>query len=174
MNGEMRNDVDLLIQLFDEAPIVQDRVTGHPVAFSRKVVSYWTGLSIQTVSDYATGKINIPISFWRSILQRFFEPRIVVLLLPAEDYLCEIVPLTIQPDTSKGFFRRAVEETGAFHAKQQRIAEILADGQVDELDEKSVPAYDDAYLRHRAMDASLHRSILTAYNRSVLAREAAR
>ena len=82
MESEMRTDVELLIALCDDGATVVDRRTGRPLTINAKALSLWSGLSLQTISDYKTGKYNIPISFWRSILDRYVEPRIVSLLIP--------------------------------------------------------------------------------------------
>ena len=174
MEQDMRSDVELLNTLCDEAPLVVDRVTGRSVVLSKKVIALWTGRAVQTVSDYATGKLNIPIEFWRRILEHHFDPRIPNLLFP-EDYDHQaIAPWRAEPANARQFFRQAVQESGAHHAKQTYIADILADGRIDELDASTVQDYADAYVHHRALDCQLHRAILQAFNRAMAARKVAR
>lgn len=167
MNGDMRHDVDLLIHLCDTAPIVADRLTGRHVQLSRKQIAEWTGLSVQTISDYGTGVRNIPVGFWRDLLRRCFDPRIVA-LLTGDDAAIEVIyqPLSREP-TARDFFRQAVETEGAHHEQMKQVAELLADGRVDELDARTVQAYSDAWYRHRLVDAQLHRSIMDTYQRAV-------
>lgn len=172
MEIDLRSDAELLNALCDEAPVVQDRQTGRQMSLAKKVIAAWTGRAVQTVSDYATGRLNIPIEFWRSLLDHYFDPRIVVLLVP-DDYDWEVHPtLNDPPRLARQFFRAAVEETGAHHTKQTYIADLLADGRIDELDGLTVQQYADAYHRHRELDWQLHRSIMTAY-RSAVSRKAA-
>jgi len=169
--GEMRSDVDLLVSLVDSDLTVIDRATGRPVILTRKTIAHWTGMSVQTVSDYCSGKYNIPIDFWRRIIERHFDPRVVALLIGDRIPYEVILYDAPEPETSRDFFRRAVEESGVHHETQTRIADILADGQVDELDGEAVHAYAEAWARHRQVDSHLHRSIITAFNNS-LARKA--
>lgn len=174
LEGEMRSDVDLLNALCGEAPIVVDRTTGLAVSLGRKQLAHWTGLAVQTVSDYSTGKYNIPVDFWRRVLDHYLDARIIGLLL-GDSHNYELVHHgEVRPNTAPEFFRDAVEQVGAFVAQQEYIAEILIDGRIDELDGNSVQEYHDAYLRHRLLDAKLHRSIIDKYQRAVAAKAVAR
>lgn len=174
MEREMRSDAELLVDICNEAPLVLDRVTGRLVPLSRKIVAFWTGLSIQTISDYCLGNINIPIRFWRAILEHTFDRRILELLLP-DDYEADVIaPNHASPVNARQFFRAAVEESKAFHDKQCMIADILADGRIDELDANAVQTYADRRAYHKHLEATLHWEIIQAFNRSVAAKAEAR
>lgn len=163
MESEMRTDVELLIALCDSGPTVVDRRTGRSLTINAKALSLWSGLSVQTISDYKTGKYNIPISFWRSILDHCVEPRIVSLLIP-DGVLFEMVdPCGLALVQPPQFFRKAVESGRAYFEQQERLADILADGRIDELDAASVQAFSDAYDQHRFLDAALHRAIVGTF-----------
>ena len=172
MEGELRTDLELLLDLFNAAPLVRDRATGHCVVFSRKQVAHWTGLALQTISDYCGGKYNIPISFWQRILEHCHDSRIVALLLGDASSWELTMDCNPQPHTGADFFRSAVEQTGAHHEKQTYIAEMLADNRIDELDRQTILDYNDAYAHHRHLDAQLHRSINLAHERSRAAKGA--
>lgn len=173
MKGEMRSDADLLNALCDEAPHVIDRLTGNVACVSKKVIATWTGLAVQTVSDYATGKYNIPIDFWARILNHYYDSRIARLLFHFRDDV-EIMFQQGEIPTSRSFFSDAVTESGAHHKKQTYIATLLADGRIDELDASTIQAYDDAYYRHREIDCALHAAVMRTYRKSLAAKEASR
>ena len=174
MDHDMRTDAELLNDLVSEAPIVKDRATDRMVAVTRKLLAHWTALSLQTISDYGTGKTNIPIDFWRRILDHYLDPRIIALIMPDtcrfEVYHREPRP----PVTGRDFFARMLDLEQVHHQMMSRVAAIIADGQVDELDTSSVQAYDDDYQAHRARDDQLHESIIAAYRHAVARREALR
>jgi len=167
---EMRTDRELLLSLVDTEPTVIDRITRQPVVITRKRVAHWTGRAVQTISDYCGGKYNIPIDFWRDILAHHDDPRIADLLLGRLDYELYIHG-TARPETGRDFFRHAVEESGAHHEKQRYIAELLADGRIDELDASTVQKYCDAWVRQRMLDVRLHRSIVDSFNRAMAQKE---
>ena len=174
MANEMRTDAELLDALLNEASILIDQNHNRAHSFNVKVVAHWTGLSVQTISDYRTGKTNIPVDFWRRILEHNFDMRIVRLLIP-DAYHADITPLTAGPPrTGPQWFRQAVEAEGKHHEQQVYLAEILADGRVDETDAATIQAYDDAFFVHRQRDALLHRAIVTEYRRAVARKEASR
>lgn len=169
MECEMRNDAELLTDLTSEAPMVRDRVTGCPVSLSRKVIADWAGLSQVTICDYCTGKYNIPIGFWRRVLEHYVDPRIFRLLIP-ENYHYEVYPIEVRSvATTRDFFRDTLRLEQAHHQMMVYLAGILADGQVDELDAASIQRYDDGYLIHRQRDDQLHRSIMVTYQRAAAA-----
>ena len=172
MATEMRADADLLNVLLNETPLVVDRITGRSVAVNAKMVAHWTDRSIQTVSDYRIGKLNIPVCFWRRILEHYLDSRIAGLIIPDTcEYDVQALDGT-DPVTGPQWFREAITAEGEHHEQQKHLADILADGRVDELDSSSVQAYDDAYRRHRMRDAMLHQGIIRRYKRAVAVREA--
>jgi len=170
---EMRSDAELLSTFLDDPPMVSANPASTFVTpLSVKLIAHWTGLSAQTISDYRTGKTNIPVDFWRRILEHWYDPRVVRLLIP-DAYLAEIIPLaqTI-PDAGSGWFREIMQAERAHYETQIYLADILADGRVDETDAASIQAYDDAFHSHRHREALLHRAILTKFTRSVAAKGA--
>ena len=173
MCHEMRTDAELLGTILNEAPVVRDRQTGRPFVLSAKVLAGWTGRSIQTVSDYRIGKTNIPVDFWKLLLTRFIDNRILALFTPGDmDIEMHSIP-ACRHETASAFFIETLKAEREHSEMQQWIAEILADGQVDELDASTIQKYDDAYHVHRVRDAALHRGILTRFNRAMAAREVA-
>ena len=174
MRYEMGTDTDLLNGLVNSGDIVVDRLTGHKVALSRKQFAYWTARSVQTISDYGTGKHNIPLDFWRRILAHHFDQRILHLLIP-DDVDVEVAFLNARPLSSpQEFFRHAIELEGAHHRTMMRITDILADGRVDELDAAAVKAYHASHCAHRDLDSTLHREIMRTFNQSTAHQEFAR
>ena len=171
---EMRTDAELLNRLVDTAPIVVDRLTDHAVQLSRATVAAWTGLAVQTISDYCTGKLNIPVVFWQRILLHHLDLRIVRLILPL-NCACEVYATELPPIRSaRAFFKQALELEGAHHAMMNRIVDIIADGRIDELDADSIKAYHDAYHAHRTRDDQLHRMVMIAYQDAPAPSEAPR
>ncbi len=164
MDREMRSDAELLNCLCDEAPVITF-ASGGVASLSKKLIAQWTGRSVQTVSDYATGKLNIPIDFWSRILVHFHEPRIVALLLGDSLYEYTRLPADAQP-TGRQFFKDAVTESGAHHEKMKHIAGILEDGHINELDARRVQEYHDSYIQHRYRSAVLHHQVMHAFQRS--------
>lgn len=165
--GEMRSDVDLLNCLCDEAPVVTDLVTGLPVAISRKLLARWTGVSIQTVSDYGTGKYNIPLDFWSRVLAHHFDPRIPRMLFTHCGFPVCFGMCIVSPGAERGFFKSAVAESGAYHETQKQIAELLSDGRIDELDENTIQKYDDAHARFISLSVGLHATIMRRFRAAI-------
>ncbi len=174
MEHEMRTDAELLNAIADEAPLVTDRLTGRPVCVSRKVIALWTGLSIQTISDYGTGKLNLPVDFWKRFLAHYLEPRVVALIMPP-NCAYEVYPTIIPtPLGAPAFFQQMLAVEKAHHAMMIRIVDILGDGRVDELDGSSIKQYDDDYHEHRQRDDLLHRTVMATYQQAVAQKEAVR
>jgi hypothetical protein len=170
--SEMSRDAELLTDLTAEAPLVVDRLTGHTVSLSRKVIGHWTGRSAQTVSDYALGKLNIPVEFWRRLLEHYLDPRIVGLLIP-DSVSYELHAVEAQRVLGTvDFLRDALEVEQAHHDKMSRIVDILADNRVDELDGSSIAAYEAGYHAHRLRDSQLHYAITQAYQQAAARRAA--
>jgi hypothetical protein len=171
MSEDMRSDVELLNAVLDQAPPVLDRRSGQSMTLSAKLLAHWTGRSLQTVSDYRIGKTNIPVEFWRAILDHCFDMRIVGLILPD----CYNIELTRTddppPQGGREWFRDAVAAEGEHHEQLKYLCDILGDGRVDELDGGAVQKFHDAYMRHRVRDATLHRAITHAYERAVAAKQ---
>lgn len=169
----MRRDADLLDTLLNEAPPFVDH-NGCPRSVNAKLIAHWTDRALQTVSDYRTGKLNIPIDFWRCILVHYMDARIFALLMP-DGYAFEFTPLNpATARTGPEWFSEAVRAEGAYHKQMTYVAQILEDGKVDESDAVVVQAYDDAYHAHRQRDAELHQAIVHQYERAVAAKEAPR
>lgn len=173
MCHEMRSDAELLNAILNDADCVRDRQTGRVRVLSAKLLAAWTGRSVQTVSDYRVGKTNIPIDFWKLLLTRVIDTRVLALITPGDMSIeMNSIP-ACQHETASAFFIESLKAEQEHSEMQQRIAEILADGQVDELDAATVQQYDDTYHAHRLRDAALHRGILAKFNRSVAIRGAA-
>jgi len=167
---DVRRDAELLDDLLSAAPLVCDRVTGVHVVLSAKQIAAWTDRSVQMISQYKNGQTNIPVDFWRHVLRHYCDIRIVALLCP-DNCLIEVINVAEQsPETAPAFFRQAVESEIEHHDKQRYLAELLADGRIDELDELTVRNYDDAFHSHRTRDAALHRAVIHAWNRAVAAK----
>ena len=165
MNQQMRGDVELLNLLCDEAPLVVGK-DGASAQLSAKRIAHLTGFAQQTVSDYRRGKYNIPVEFWRRLLEHYPDSRIIALLLgDSGDY--EVLYKGYMPaDHPADFFRAAVAEEGSHHRKLAYIADILADGRIDELDETTVQSYHDEYVQHRSRDCSLHFAVMQAFRKA--------
>ena len=173
MSFEMRSDVELLLTIVDNESDCVDRLTGKVVRLSRKGVAHLTGRAVQTISDYCSGKYNIPMDFWKRLFERTGDTRIWGLLLGDGDTVEVILGDVPPPTNPRAFFKAAVAESGAHHQKQAMIAELLSDGRIDELDRQTVQDYHDAYLRNRHLDAVLHHQIIDVYNRAVAQKEPA-
>jgi len=167
VSDDVRRDAELLSALLNDAACVRDRVDGTVTRFIVKQLCVWTNLSEQTISEYRNGMRNIPIDFWRRILEHYFDRRIVVLLVP--DGLCfEVVDIRCNcPASPREFFRDAIEAEIAYHDQMKRVAELLADGRIDETDGTCVQEYEDAFQTHRERDANLHHAIINTYNHAV-------
>lgn len=161
---EMRTDADLLNKLCDEAPLVTDRVTGRIVTLSRQTLAYWTGMSVQTISDYATGKHNIPADFWRRVLEHYVDPRILLLLLPDDGCFDVCVTDRATPADEPAFFKEALALQKAHNEQLTYILDILSDGRIDELDASTIHQYRDAHHGHRLRDAQLYRAINATFS----------
>lgn len=166
MEDEMRSDAELLYDLTNKAPVVTDRVTGKAMTLSRAAISFWTGISIKTISDYCLGKYNIPVDFWRSILKHHFDPRIISMMLPTDGHFEVYFDSATKPNTTREFFRAALELQQKHNDQVTYILDILADGRVDELDETTLTKYCDAYHQHRHLDAQLFRAINESFTKS--------
>lgn len=172
MSQDMRSDVGLLCALLDESPLVRDRLTGYVAPLSAKLLAHWTDRSIQTVSDYRTGKTNIPAEFWKRFLEHYYDPRVIVLFIPGSVIWEAVTTEGIDAVTAPAFFREALHAEAQYHEQQTYLANILADGRVDELDASTVVGYHDAFHRHRHTDAQLFRAIVAHYNKTTLAKAA--
>lgn len=170
MDQDMRQDVELLNFLCDQAVVYTDRLTGQTYQLSKKLVARWTNRAIQTISDYATGKINIPVEFWRMLLAHIDEPRIIFLLLGDRDDIDWAFLPAGDVRTTKDFLEGAIRDQGEYHQTQVYLAELLRDGRIDEADAPTVQKFVDAYVAHRATQASLQRSIVQAFNKAVAGR----
>ena len=170
---DVGRDADLLNTLLNEAPPFVDH-NGCPNSLNAKLIAHWTDHALQTVSDYRTGNLNIPVSFWRRILIHYMDARILALLIP-DGYAFEVTPLNpATARTGPEWFSEAVKAEGAYHKQMMYVAAILEDGKVDESDAVVVQAFDDAYHAHRQRDAELHRDIVHQYKRAVAAKGAPR
>ena len=170
----MRHDADLLNVMLNEAAVFEDPLDGRVKSFNAKLIARWTDRALQTVSDYRTGRLNIPIDFWRRILTHYMDARICALLIP-DGFAFEVTPLNLATArTGPEWFTEAVKAEIAHHKQQTYLAEILVGDEVDETVATVVQAYDDAYYAHRQRDAELHRAIVRQYQRAVAAKEATR
>jgi len=167
MSDELRRDAELLSALLNDAALVRDRVDGQVARFVVKQLVVWTGKAEQTISEYRNGTRNIPVEFWRSILEHFCDRRIIALLIP-EEFDFEISDVRCNcPASAPAFFRDAIEAEIAYHEQMKAVAQILADGRIDDFDAKTVREYDDAFHVHRKRDANLHHAIVNTFNRAV-------
>ena len=162
---DMRRDAELLSEMLNDAGFVLDRVDGACRPFTVKLLVAWTGKSEQTISQYRNGGSNIPVEFWRSILQHHLDHRIVSLLVPLDVRYDLTIDSVKEPASRAEFFRKAVEAEGQHHQQMVYIADMLADNRIDELDRDTVVAYEAAFHQHRITDAALYRAILNTYNR---------
>jgi hypothetical protein len=171
MDCDMRTDAELLVELTDAAPTVRDRITGHIVVASAKQVAAWTGRSVQTVSDYRSGKTNIPIDFWRALLGRCMDSAVnsrILRLLAPDNAVLEFLPLEPVPAaTPRDVFAQMLDAESAHHEKQRYLLEILADNRVDELDREAVQQFVDAFDAHRQRDALIYRTVIERYNQTL-------
>lgn len=170
MCQDMGRDVELLNDLLNSAPVVQDRLTGRTVVISAKVLAGWSGRSVQSVSDYRIGRTNIPVEFWRSILARFYDLHIVSLIMPDNINFETTTTDYADPLPVKDLFRAAVEAEIVHYGKMKYVAEIIADGQIDELDTLTIKEYRSAFYAHRVRDMQLFRSITARFEASVARR----
>ena len=167
MSDDVRRDAELLSALLNDAALVRDRLDGQIARFVVKQLAVWTGKAEQTISEYRNGTRNIPVEFWRSILEHFCDRRIIALLIP-EEFDFEISDVRCNcPASAPAFFRDAVEAEIAYHEQMKQVAELLADGRIDEFDVGTVKEYDDAFHAHRLRDANLHHAIINTYNRAL-------
>ena len=167
MSEDVRRDAELLDALLNLAPVVSDRVTGGNAQFTVLTLRDWTDRSQQMISQYRNGITNVPVEFWRRILDHWLDDRILDLICPSDCSFDIHVTAGNGPASAPEFFREAVTAEGAHHEQMKYVAEMLADGRIDELDGRSVKVYHDAWLRHRARDAVLHRAILNTYHRTI-------
>ncbi len=162
---DMRRDAELLAALIQAEPWVIDRMDGKVRQIIVKTLVAWTGKSEQTISQYRTGQSNIPVEFWRSILDHHLDHRIVALLIPIDVRIDLTIDPVNEPASPAEFFRKAVEAEGEHHEQMKQVANLLADGRIDELDRDTVVAYECAFHQHRLTDAALYRAIVNTYNR---------
>lgn len=170
MFPDVRTDAALLITLLDEKASVLDRQNGHLAQITVKTLSRWTGLSDTTISLYRMGQANIPISFWRRILEHHIDARIIALLTPVDCSFDLNVNSIDGPASAPEFFREAVKVAGEHHETMKYVAEMLADGRIDEMDSATVQAYYDSFQSHRLRESALHQAIITTYNRQAEAK----
>jgi len=167
VSDDVRRDAELLQDLLNDAALVRDRVDGQVARFVVKQLVVWTGKAEQTISEYRNGVRNIPIEFWRSILEHFCDRRIIALLIP-EEFDFEISDVRWNcPASPAAFFRDTLEAEIAYHAEMSALVQILADGRIDDLDAKAVHEYDGLFHSHRFRDAALHHAVVNTFNRAV-------
>lgn len=166
MVHEMRRDVELLIWLCDATPVYVDRVSGRNVLVTAKAIAQWTGRAAQTISDYRSGRINIPVEVWRLLLVHIDEPQIFMLLIGDRDDIEVVFHRRPGSEPTKEILLGAIEDQGRFHQTQHYLADILKDGRIDEADAQRIQAYSDAYAAHRFSEASLHRTIIRAFEKA--------
>lgn len=169
MFGEMHQDADLLQTLIADAPPAVD---GTPVTAKR--LAYWSGYALKTVYDFASGRLTIPVRFWRSIYPYLRDQRVVDLLLGGVQY--DLVEHDRVPDLtgSRAGFDAALQSLQAWHEQQKLFGEIVRDGRIDEYDTDAVQRYHAAYLEQRRHAASVHRAVMTTFAKSVTAQGGAR
>ncbi len=158
---EMHRDHELLAELLNEAPHTPDG----PLCV--KLLSRWTGRAGQTISEYRNGQRTIPVEFWRQLLMHWRCPRIVDLLLGGCSY--EIVFDADVPDLSSDVsaFKAALESMETFHETGAAIAQLFADGRVDEADASTIRRYNVAYFRHRWQSAQVHKAVNRLYDQAL-------
>ncbi len=165
MTGEMYADAELLDDILNQAPPAR---CGTPV--TPKALSYWTGLSVKTISDYRRGKLTIPVRFWRVVLRHLRDGRIVGLLLGETPHA--VTWLDELPDLAndQAQLAAAVDCLGRFHALQQCYAELIRDGRIDEADAPGVSEFNrlcPAVVCHtQALQMSVNREFHNAARRA--------
>ncbi len=162
---DVRRDAELLSAMLYDEIWVRDRADGKARQFTVKTLVLWTGKSEQTISQYRNGTSNIPVEFWRAVLDHHLDSRVVGLLIPLDVRIDLVIDRGDPPANPAEFFRAAVKAEGEHHEQMKYIADILADGRIDELDAETVEAYENAFHQHRGTDAALHRAIRNTYAR---------
>ena len=170
MCQDMGRDVELLNDLLNSAPLVQDRLTSRAVVISAKLLAGWSGRSVQSISDYRNGRTNIPVEFWRSILSRFYDLHIISLIMPDDINFEASITDYADPLPAKDIVRAAVEGEIVHYNKMKYVAEIIADGQIDELDTSTIKEYRSAFYAHRVRDLALFRSLTARFEAAVARR----
>ena len=174
MNCEMRTDAELLNTLLNEGAVILDRITGNHISFCAKVLAQWTDLSVQTISEYRTGVRNIPVSFWKRVLAHCPDWRIISLMVP-DQFCIELYDEKPAPHLSVTDFLRKGGEAVARHGKLLKyIADIVADGRIDELDRSTIQQFFDEYERMRTTQAQLRHAIRKQYADAVAANNGGR
>ncbi len=151
---EMNADADLLSTLLSEAPQCLD---GFPL--TTKAISNWTGLALQTISNYKLGVIkNIPVHFWKTLYLHLDDPRIPNLIL---DDRCDVVRRDTLPDLGDApvAFETLHEMASKWHAMQQRANDILRDGKVDGGDWEFIREYKRVSRELFAQNLAFERSL---------------
>lgn len=167
MSDDVRRDAELLSAMLNDAAWLHDRLDGKLARFVVKQLVVWTGKAEQTISEYRNGTRNIPIEFWRSILEHFCDRRIIALLIP-EEFDFEISDQRYNcPASAPAFFRDTLEAEIAYHTEMLALVQVLADGRIDDLDAKAVHEYDGLFHAHRLRDAALHHAVVNTFNRAV-------
>lgn len=165
----MRTDAELLQRFINDAPTVRDRVTGQTVTLCVKVLSDWTGKAGRTIYEYANGERNIPVEFWRAFMEHCPDTRIISLILPP-GLRADVIDVTPGgPETPAAFLRDACKSIEQHAGLQKYLAEILADGRIDELDKTSVQRYAEGFHAHRRTEAQLFQAIVNKYNDCIAA-----
>ncbi len=151
---EMNADADLLSDLLSEAPRCLD---GFPL--TTKAISNWTGLALQTISNYKLGVIkNIPVHFWKAIYRHLPDQRIADLIL---DGLCDVIRRDTLPDLTDApaAFETLHAMSSKWHNMQKRAADILCDGKIDHSDEEFIRDYKRASRELFAQNLAFIRSL---------------
>jgi hypothetical protein len=154
---EMKADVELFREILDDE--------GH--GLNVKSVAHLTRLSRDTIYAYQLGRINIPITVWSQLFEQTRDLRIVTMLagsVPMEFFSRDLMP-DLTDDA--GSLRGALQSMKDFHQMQAELAEIVADGRIDQSDAESVRKYNRHFVQHMAHSHAVHRAINTNYQRSI-------
>ena len=162
---DMRRDAALLSALLNDVDVVCDRVDGKLRQFTVKTLVAWTGKAEQTISQYRNGLSNIPIEFWRAVLEHHLDPRIVALLIPIDVRFELTIDSEKEPASSPEFFRQAIKSLEGYGKVMSYIAEMLADNRIDELDARTVDDFQRDFHAHRMAESALYRGICNTFNR---------
>jgi hypothetical protein len=159
VNGEMHADAELLRQLIEDGAACRDGC-----GLTVKRIAYWMQLAPATIYDYMSGRLTIPVRFWRTVFHHCPDPRILALILGESN--CEIILGDKVPDlrSNAASYVAALNVAGEFHEQQKRFVSIVKDGRIDEADTDDVVAYDRAYQNARVQNAAIHRAVISAFN----------
>lgn len=151
---DMNLDVDLLCRIIDTETATV------------KQLAFWSDKSCDTIYAYRSGRIpNIPTGFWRRILPKLrevnspFAYEIPSLILG--DCECSLVFDSILPDVrSPGCATALLRAHIAACQTEQYLAELFADGRIDEADRERLQAYENSFIASQVASHAIHKAVM--------------